>query len=209
MKSPDTVVSWIVLGPILPVAFMLAGWWGAVLLTKNVPVIIGVFASGLLFGATLALTVFRRWVVSLFALSSRALGFVALFYSILIYGAFMGLPLFNPAVGFVGGLILGHRADLLGYPPERVRWTAHRWALGATSLLLVFCLASAGLALNEASAGSEIQHMFRLPFEVTHERLVFLLVGGGLGLLVFQYAVARLGVWLGSQPLGQPPLYAE
>lgn len=209
MKSPDTVVSWIVLGPILPVSFTLAGWWGAVLLREGIPVIIGAFAGGLLLGVTLTLTVFRRWVGSLFALSSRALGFVALFYSILIYGAFMGLPLFNSAVGFVGGLVFGHRADVRGYPPERVRWMAHRWAIGATLLLLVFCLASAGLALNEASAGSEIQHMFRLPFEVTHDRLVLLLVGGGLGLLAFQYVVARFGVWLGSQRLGQPPLRAE
>jgi hypothetical protein len=62
----------------------------------------------------------------------------------------------------------------------------------ATSILAVLRVATARMALNEATLGSEMQHMLGLPFEVTMPMIYVTIVASGAGLLAAQYRVTVL-----------------
>jgi hypothetical protein len=194
MKRIEAFVSIVVLAPIPPVVMGLTMWWTMVIFDcVERDIAVGTLTATAM-GAAIAGTVLRRWVVSLFTLTPAAFRAVALFYSAMIYGVCMGMPVFNVGVGIVGGAVLGRRLARGGYPAIEVRRQADRWARFATVVLLVLCTLTAILGWREESLGSELQHMFRLPFVVTRPMIVALIFGGGGALLAVQYFTARAAV---------------
>ena len=74
--------------------------------------------------------------------------------------------MFNLIVGFAGGHVVGRRTALLCLLAEQ---TTRAPSYGRDRDLDpgVLRVATARMALNEATLGSEMQHMLGLPFEIT------------------------------------------
>jgi hypothetical protein len=193
MRSSDRIVSWVVLAPIAPIALLLVGWWGSLPALHDSPAVGLIAISGLVIGLALDATVLRRRMETLVAMGDRALLLVALFYSIGMYGFFMGFPVFNVAIAAVGGYVVARRAAVMGWPRQRALRDGRRVAIAMTWVLGLLCASTAWLALNEATMGSQLTGMFRLPFLVTRPMIYAIIVVGGVGLLAFQYAVTVLG----------------
>jgi hypothetical protein len=194
MKKIELLTSVIVLAPIPPVAMGLTVWWTMVICDCTERDIAVATIAATCLGAVFAATVLRRWVLSLFTLKPAAFRAVALFYSVMIYGVFMGMPVFNVGVGIVGGAILGRRLVRGDSSAAELNREAVHWARFATVILFVLCTATVALTWRHESLGSELQHMFRLPFTVTRRMIAALIVGGGTGLLIAQYVTARAAV---------------
>lgn len=192
MSTADKFLSRIVLGSIAPIALMLTGWWGAFLAHRGDPAIAAMAVTGLVVGLALDATVLRRRLDSLLSLTDRALLAVALFYSVGIYGFFMGFPVFNVIVGILGGYVIARRAQAMDWSRERAHRDARRVALWATWILAALCVATAYMALNEPTLGAQLQGMFRLPFAVGRSAIYGIIAGGGAGLLAFQYVGSLL-----------------
>jgi hypothetical protein len=184
----DRASSRLVLGAVAPVILLLTGWWGTLGVLGDNPAVGPAALGGLALGVTLDLTVLRKHLDSLLDLRPIALGALALFYSIMIYGFFMGLPVANLLVGLVGGYVVGRKAALHGWSPERARPAARVTAAIATSILAVLCVATARMALNEPTIGLQVRGMLGLPFEVTRPMIYATIVGGGAALLAAQYS---------------------
>ncbi len=183
----DKTLSHIVLGTIAPVALLLTGWWGSYLLLGNSPAIGPCAITGLAAGIVLDVTLLRRKLGSLFILGTPALAAVALFYSIMIYGFFMGFPVFNLAVGIVWGYVVGRRAAIENRSAQGLRRESCTVAAMATGILFAFCVSTALLALNDPTIGLELQGMLSLDFEVTQGMVYALIFVGGGALLAFEY----------------------
>jgi hypothetical protein len=168
MHRSDRLLSRLVLGTLAPVVLFLAGWWGTLGLLGDSPVI----------GPA--------------ALGGLALGALALFYSVMIYGFFMGFPVANLLVGLVAGHVVGRRARLHSLPAEQAARESRLALVFVTSILTVLCVATAWMALNQRSIESEVRHMLGLPFEVTRPMIYATIVVGGAGLLAAQYAATVL-----------------
>ncbi|HEY5555009.1 MAG TPA: hypothetical protein VIK43_08805 [Cellulomonas sp.] len=184
----DRAISRLVLGAFAPVVLLLAGWWGTLGVLGDNPAIGPAALGGLALGVTLDLTVLRKRLDSLFDLRPTALGGLALFYSVMIYGFFMGLPVCNLVVGLFGGYVVGRKAALHGLSPERAVPAARVTAAVATSILAVLCVATAWMALHEPTIGLQMRGMLGLPFEVTTPMIYATIVGGGTALLAAQYS---------------------
>lgn len=183
----DRASSRLVLGTVTPVVLFLAGWWGTYGVLGDSPAIAPAALGGLVLGVVLNLTVLRKRLDSLFDLGPKALVGLALFYSLMIYGFFMGMPVCNLLVGIVGGYVAGRKAALHGLPAERATRAARVTAAVATSILAVLCVATAWMALSEPTIGSQMGGMLGLPFEVTVPIIYATIGGGGAALLVAQY----------------------
>jgi hypothetical protein len=125
-------------------------------------------------------------------MTDRALLAVALFYSIGIYGFFMGFPVFNASIGIIGGYVVARRAKAMDWSRERARRDARRVAVAATWILGALCAATAYLALNEPTIGLQLKGMFSLPFSVDPPLIYSIIVLGGAGLLAAQYGATLL-----------------
>jgi hypothetical protein len=198
----DKAVSRVTLGAIAPIALMLTGWWGAFGLLGDNPAIGPAAFGGLALGVALDATVLRRRLDSLYSLPLPALLAVAVFYSIGVYGFFMGLPVFNVAVGIAAGWVVGRKVALHDLRPEQLRGESRRIAAIATGIMFALCVATAVMALGEPTLGSQLRGMFGLPFDVSRAMIVAIIVVGGTGLPALQYwtciAVARRASGAGS-----------
>jgi len=192
MHSSDRIVSWLVLAPIAPIVLLLAGWWGSLPALHDSPNVGLLALTGLAIGLVLDATVLRRRMESLFTMSNRPLLLVALFYSIGMYGFFMGFPVFNAAIGTVGGYVVARRAAIMGWARQRAVRDGRRVAITMTWVLGALCGVTAWLALNEPTMGSELRSMLGLPFVVTRPMIYGIIVVGGVGLLAVQYGLASL-----------------
>jgi hypothetical protein len=109
LRRGEKIVSWLVLGPIAPVSLGLAAWWSTVLLGWSEPHIALATVAACAVGVAGTMTLGRRRAAALWQLGEPARRGVAVFYSVMIYGCFMGMPVGNVLVGVGGGLILGWR----------------------------------------------------------------------------------------------------
>ena len=114
------------------------------------------------------------------------------FYSVLIYGFFMGFPLFNILPGIMGGYIAVKGGALQKANLTAARITAHRVNLFSFVLLLVLCISTAYLTLRESTIQSQLQSMLGLPFTVTYPMIWGTILIGGTTLLVLQHLLSRV-----------------
>ena len=199
MTRIDTAVSWLVLGPIAPIALLLAGWWGALGLLGDHPAIPWAAMTGLLAGVVLDATALRRWAGSLFSLPMPSLVAIALFYSIGLYGSFMGFVMVNAFVGIVGGYVIGRRAVVLAETPGESRRDIGSFARLATVILFALCCVSAWLALREPTLPQQLRGMFALPFTPTVEAVRLLVIVGGILLVAAEYPATFVAARWGAR----------
>jgi hypothetical protein len=183
----DRAISLMVLGPIAPVALMLTGWWGSLGLLGDGPWIPYGALGGIALGLVLDATFLRRWVGSLLTLRMPALLGVAVFYSVMVYGFFMGLPVANVLVGVAGGYVAGRRATLFAESPEQARRETRSIAAIATGILFLLCCATAWMALSEPTIATELRGMLALPFTPTSTMIYALILVGGPALVAAEY----------------------
>lgn len=192
MKHFDKLFSAVVLGTIAPVTLMLTLWWGSIpFLKERSQTILFLALSGFILGVLLDCTLLRRFLYRLFELPLSALVTIEIFYSIMVYGFFMGFPVFNIFVGISGGYAAAKHSVLLRTPMvEAVRSTGRINRFSAV-LLLLFCTCSAVLALRESTICSQVKGMLNLPFPVTMPMIWALILTGGSALLLLQYLLIK------------------
>jgi hypothetical protein len=115
-----------------------------------------------------------------------------LFYNIVVYGFFMGFPVFHCLAGFVAGYYFGKRVLWFNIPAEQ-HPKIIRQVSGFTGFIMtIFCLASGSMVLAGDGAGSELQHMFGLGFEVTKPMIRALVLVGGISLILVNILLTRI-----------------
>jgi hypothetical protein len=171
----------------IPLILFLLGWWSSIGLNDNQE-IFSIALAGMGFGILIDVFVLKPWLKSLETLSSGILISVYVFYSIMILGFFMGVPVFNIGLGILGGRFMARVGLYQGLTETRMDKLIHSTARITTIILFGICLISAWIALKDpVDTAINLQGMFQLGFTVT-ESMVFGLVGfGGLLLLILQY----------------------
>lgn len=192
MNRFDRFLTFALMGAIAPLALFLAFWWGSIPLVRAEGQIIFFALAGLAAGIVLDFTVLRRFVRSLFFLRAPALMCVGIFYSILVFGFFMGFPLFNSVVGIVFAYIAAKRCALKQLPRTAAQNSTKKFNLFFAAVLIALCTASAYLALREPDIASQIKSMIGLPFEVEMWMIWTLILVGGTLLVLFQIIASRL-----------------
>jgi hypothetical protein len=170
----ERFVSRLVLGSIAPVILFLAGWWGTLLVFGDSRLIPWMALAGLTSGLLLDATMLRGRLDSLHQLSTGAQVAVALFYALMIYGFFMGLPVPLLIVGVGWGFAASRHRGTARERSERIRVAA----TGSALLMLIACLATAWLAFHEPSIQSQVRGMLGLNFTPSIAQLA---VGSALG----------------------------
>jgi hypothetical protein len=188
----DTVLLSLLYGAVAPTVTFLAGWW----LSYAIP------GANIAAGALIGLAVGLLWDVAFlprllrrgYDLPGPVLVGLFGFYSVMVFGMFMGVPVPQLALGAAAG-VFAARAG------RDVRAT-RRMAVGCLAPL---CVASAIFALGSPSTGDDLEGMLGLPFEVTTPMVIALIVVGGILLLAGQYWVTGLAGRLAGRGAGAVP----
>jgi len=186
-------MSIILMGLPAPVLLTLLGWWGLIPWHVSSSVFYIVSASiGFAAGVVLDVTLLRRFMTQLFHLPLPALCTLMGFYSILLYGFFMGFPVFNIIPGILGGYITAKGSFFRAADKTDAQRTTRRMDAFSFVLLFFLCAATAVLTLREPTIQLQLKSMLSLPFEVTYSMIWGVIISGGAALLALQYLLSRI-----------------
>jgi hypothetical protein len=163
----------------------LAGWWGTLALLGDSPLIPWMALGGLVGGLVLDVTVLRARLDSLYGMSPASQAIVALFYAVMIYGFFMGLPVPLLLVSLGWGFAAVRASGSFDVRARRADLAAR----GSAALMFVACAATAWLAFREPSIASQVRGMLGLSFTPTMAALAVGSLVGGAMLVGLAYAV--------------------
>jgi hypothetical protein len=186
MRNLDYVFLSIIYTPICPILLMLIGWWTSIRLVPESQVFIFALA-GLVLGIVLDILFLKRVLVYGYRLKRGILALIYVFYTIGIFGIFMGVPVFNILPGMLAAIYVARRATICGLDKVSTRRSLDYAAWFAVAVLFAICIASAFLALNDPYTGSGISGMLGLSFEISAGMLWGIILVGGTLLLGFQY----------------------
>lgn len=191
MRRIDHIVFNTLFGMVIPILSFLLFWWGAFLFTREENTIAISALSGLVLGLLLYAMIRRFCKYDVFHLSNNILISVYLFYSIGMFGFFMGVPVFQLVLGVIAGYYqakrLIYRSGLHDYQTEIT--TTARFTTGVMG---VVCLFSAGFALLSKSTPDDLKSMLHLTFDVSQSMLIGLILVGGILLILLQYILTRI-----------------
>jgi hypothetical protein len=172
----------IILGPIFPLIGFLSGWWSTSQTLPNVWVLSAALA-GLALGFVVDAFVLKKWVAGAFEMDLRLWMVIFFFYSICVFGFFMGVPLFNVALAIPTGLIIGRLLAHRSLSSDAERQLTLRANRFTTGVMAFICVSSAFLALRDPTTAANLEGMLRLPFKVTQGMIITLILVGGAALL--------------------------
>jgi hypothetical protein len=183
----------LILAPLAPLAFFLAAWWGAYTLLPDNWIPFGALSS-LALGILADVFLLKRLIGRAHQLGTFFWIAVFLFYTIGIFGFFMGVPVFNAALALPAGFVVGAKLAAENADQPRVREAAQCTAWFTSGVLALVCLASAVIALSSPSTPHDLQGMLGLGFEITQGMIVGLIVVGGAALLSASWGLALASV---------------
>lgn len=186
----------VILAPVAPLAGLMLGWFPAVSLALPEGWIIAAALAGLLLGVVADFFVLKPLLARAHRLSTAFWLAIFLFYTIGVFGLFMGVPVFNAALAIPAGFVVGAKLASERADKQQVRKTAGQTARVTTGVMALVCVASATLALLSPSTPSDLRGTLGLSFQVTWGMVVGLIVVGGLGLLLTSWLLTIFSVRL-------------
>jgi hypothetical protein len=177
-----------VLGGIAPIGFLLCGWWGSYLVLPEKYILLFALA-GLGLGFLLDILFLHKWLGMAYRFHPIILVAIYLFYSVGMFGFFMGVPVFNTILGPLAGYYTGRRIQVTNPPNKK---SIIRWVSVFTSVVLaVACLAAILLAAGETTLSSNINGMLYdltgLKTTLDNQAILNLSMLAGVGIVIVEY----------------------
>ena len=191
----------LILAPLAPLAGFMAGWWISYTALQGIFIAVGALA-GLCLGIVADVFLLKRWVERASQMNTLFWATIFLFYTVGIFGFFMGVPVFNALLAIPAGFVVAARTGTGSSGSTGVSLAARRAAWFTTGVLFVVCAASAFIALASRSTAADLKGMLGLSFEVTQGMILGLILVGGSGLLAGNWGLAWVSTRLAYKFLG-------
>lgn len=194
MKKIDKIIFGLIFGAVIPIFTFLLFWWTSIPFVKNGKVVLIISLAGLLTGLVIDFLIKRFRNIDFFKISPKLLIGIYIFYSIGLFGFFMGVPVFHPLLGIIAGYYWGRRlisqqADNESFPSEIKKISMF------TSIIICFiCISSATISLIDKYTADNLRGMFNLPFDITFPMLLGFVITGGILLIVIQYWLTKVTI---------------
>jgi len=195
MKTFDKIFFGIIFGSIFPVIFFLAGWWSTVGLVRENRIFIFAF-SGFIIGILLDFFILKKIIENLFRLNIFLLVITYSFYSICLFGFFMGVPVFNVLLGIPAGYYIAKKCRNNNKSEHDSKRQIKRIALFTTYIIIIIAFLSAFIALSDPYTVNNLNGMLGLQNIITQSILYIIVIAGGLVLVFAQYAITRFSAEL-------------
>lgn len=191
-RAFDRIVIGVLLGAAFPVFCFLAAVTTWFYTDRNENDVLVYVATGLLIGLLIDLRYLKGLIIRRFELPIWFITGLYLFYNVVMYGMFMGFPVFNLFWGAVAGYYYGFRIHHLNLSQTQQQKITNRVAIFTAFIMTMICISSACIALAGNGVGQDLQMMFNLGFKVTKSMIGGIALAGGIMLICFQYYITKL-----------------
>jgi hypothetical protein len=183
----------LILAPLAPIAGLLGFWWTSYALLPERWIAFCAI-SGLALGILADIFILKNMIARAYGFRMIFWGAIFLFYTVGVFGFFMGVPIFNAALAIPAGFIVGGKLACEMADGRQVRVATRRTCVLTTIVLAFICAASALLALSSSSTATDLEGMLALPFAASPAMIWGLILVGGVGLLAVNWLLTGLSV---------------
>lgn len=175
-----------VLGGVFPILCFLIGWWSSVSILPE-GFIKYAALGGLLVGVIIDVLYLKKWIVQAYTMDLKWLMAIYLFYSVGLFGFFMGVPVFNLLLGLFAGFYMGLRMAEEKKTQAEAEFVFRKTGLFTSIVLGIACVTAIVIAANDASTAANINGMFGMKNPLSIETILILSGIGGAVLVVLEY----------------------
>ncbi len=186
MKKIESWFLFLLLGAIMPLVGFLSIWFATCQLLTDWKVITAACCGGAA-GLILDGFLLKRWVAKAYEMDLKLWMVIFIFYSVCVFGFFMGVPVFNLALAVPAGFFMACRQFRHQEDDEQKKRVATQAQIFTTAVFGLICVSSAAIALYDPYTADNLEGMFRLPFELTQGMIVGLIVVGGAVVLAMNW----------------------
>ncbi len=186
MNRFDNAFGGIIIGIIILSLTLCTFWWGSYLLDLDIQFWA---ISGIILGIVIDIIFLNKLLRRFYYLGTISLALMYLFYSIGMFGFFMGVPIFNIVLGIIAGIYIGRRMKVRRLKKEVFQKSLRLTAGFSFAVLLIICLSSAFIAITDPYTGANLRGMLNLSFEVTKPIILGVIIIGGALLLFIQHVL--------------------
>lgn len=187
MKKIDIVFFSIILYPVFPIILFLSGWWGSLILGLNNYIQICAL-TGLILGFLIDyFFVSKKIIFNSFKFDLLWAILILSFYEAGLFGFFMGVPVFHPFLGIMLGFYVARKSLFFNWTKSKFDKELRKVNITGLTLMFLICVASAFFALSDPYTSGNLEGMLALPFAVTQDMIIILIILGGSCLLIGQY----------------------
>lgn len=192
MKSFDKIFFGFLIGFAFPFFLSLLSLLLWFFIDKNESRALIYLSAGLLLGLMIDWKYLKNWVNKRYDLAIWFITLIYIIYNSVVYGFFMGFPVFNLFLGLVAGYYFGKRVCFRKLKSEMSSKIITQVSLFTGLIMTLICISSGLIALLDNYTGSTIKGMLGLSFEVTKEMILTIIIIGGLSLIIAEYFITRL-----------------
>jgi len=178
------------LGGVFPILCFLVGWWGSISILPENSIKYAAL-GGLLVGILIDIFFLKKWIVNAYRMDLKWLVVIYLFYSVGLFGFFMGVPVFNLLMGLIAGFYMGLRMADGKKTKEEAEKTFKKTGIFTSVILAVTCLVSLWLATTDASTAANINGMLALKNPLSLQTILILSWVGGAVLVILEFFLTR------------------
>lgn len=164
--------------PIPPIFLALCFWWSSISFVQEEWVKILILV-GFVLGIIIDFLIYKKYLE--LELSKATLLLAYFFYSICVFGFFMGVPVFNIFVCIPFAIYIAK------YKTEWLKF----FSIFSSAMVFAICCASAYIAINDEYTVANLDGMFNLHGTLNMNTVYMVIIAGGLGLIVLNYLLAR------------------
>jgi hypothetical protein len=194
MKRFEKIFTGLILGSTFPLLFGLLSVIIWFCLDKSEYRIAIYLIIGISSGFLIDYKFLKGWISNRFDLPIWFVAAIYLTYNILVYGFFMGLPVFNLFLGFLAGYYSGNRICFKNVEPAKHSKIINQVSLFAGLIMTFICISSGFLALVHNEAAGMIKDVLGLSFEVTKSMVWGIVLIGGSALILTNVLLTRLTI---------------
>lgn len=194
MKRFEKNINGLIIGGTFPLFFglLFVIIWFFLDRSENRPLIY--LAIGLFLGLLLDLRFLKDWISHRFDLPVWFMAMIYLIYNILVYGFFMGMPVFNAFLGLYAGYYFGKRICFKNVESVKHSKLINKVSLFTGVIMTLICISSGFLALVHNEAAGMIKEVLGLRFEVTKSMVWVIVLIGGLALILTNILLTRIAM---------------
>lgn len=192
MRSFDKIFVGLILGFTFPLFLSLLSLFIWFYADKNQDRALVFVSTGFFIGCIIDLKYLKGWITNRYELNLWFLSAIYIFYNIMIYGFFMGFPVFNALMGLVAGYYFGKRMNFMNLPDETRSKIIKQVSIFTGFVMILICISSGFIALAGEGVGKDVQNMLGLSFEVTKPMILGIAIGGGIFLVLFQMIITGI-----------------
>lgn len=189
MQRFEKLITAIILGGVFPIFGFLLLWAATVIMSLPEWFIALAALTGFVGGLVIDVIYLKRWIKNAYTMDLRIAIIIYLFYSSVLLGFFMGVPVFNVLLAIPAGIYIGNRLSQTSATPEEFGLLTRKTCIYTTFVLLLVCTTSGAIALSDPYTIDFFQTLLPVSITIRQWMLASAMVTGGLLLLSLQWVI--------------------